>query len=78
MNLADILQASNLRQNSSLQTENSDRSGNTTTLGCIPVMYPSQHVWRCGIISVELGRAQGKYGQPKHYAILYFSIAYAT
>ena len=59
--MADILQALNLRQNSSFQTENSDRSGNTTTLGCILAGRsktlllkncvllrpdPSLHVWR--------------------------------
>ena len=32
----------------------------------------------CGRISVELGQARGKYGQPKHYPILYVSIAHAT
>ena len=31
-----------------------------------------------GRISVQLGRARGKYGQPKNCAILYFSVAYAT
>ena len=34
----------------------------------------------CGRISVELGGGGGreKYGQPKNYATLYFSVAYAT
>ena len=30
-----------------------------------------------GRIFGELGWARGKYGQPKNYAILYFSVAYA-
>ena len=59
MNFGGHFTGVNLRQNSSFQMKNSDRSGNTTTLGCIGrnktlllkncvLLHPdpSQHVWR--------------------------------
>ena len=44
-----------------------------------PSKSPLNVASECGRISVELGGGgREKYGQPKNYATLYFSVAYAT
>ena len=46
--------------------------------GWVDVCFPSFPASERGRISVDLGQARGKYGQPKNYGILYFSVAYAA